>query len=99
MASHHAAGNALHANFDVDYVISYRFADTSMRLISHRLGNSTKVWVPGKDEAAAGFEKLVQALATVGLAIEVRNGDNCSVLVFVKVGSDKRLNNEIYRSR
>ena len=30
MASHHAAGNALHNNFDVDYVISYRFADTGI---------------------------------------------------------------------
>jgi len=32
------------------------------------------------------------------MAMEVRNGDNCSVLVFVKV-EGKRLNNEVYRSR
>ena len=31
--------------------------------------------------------------------MEVRNGDKCSVLVFVKIGSDKRLNDEVYRSR
>jgi len=31
--------------------------------------------------------------------MEVRNGGNCSVLVLLKVGSDQRLNNEVYRSR
>lgn len=27
MAAQHPTGNALHANFDVDYVISFRFTD------------------------------------------------------------------------
>ena len=35
----------------------------------------------------------------MGLATEVRNGDNQSLLVFVKVASDKHLNNAVYRSR
>ncbi|KAK4697776.1 anoctamin-10, partial [Lecanoromycetidae sp. Uapishka_2] len=73
--------NALHANFDVDYVITYRFHDTT------------------KEEASASFQNLVQALARVGLAVEVRNGENCSLLVFVKVATDERLNNAVYRSR
>lgn len=52
-----------------------------------------------KVEASSKFQDLVQALARVGLAIEVRNGENCSLLVFVKVASNERLNNAVYRSR
>ena len=55
--------------------------------------------VADKAEAKESFEKLLQALASVGLAIEIRNGDNCSLLVFVKVASDKRMNQAVYRSR
>ncbi len=50
-------------------------------------------------EARNGFTALMQSLARVGLATEVRNGDNCSLLVFIKVGSDKRFAHEVYRSR
>ncbi|CAF9940824.1 hypothetical protein IMSHALPRED_002181 [Imshaugia aleurites] len=78
MPPHHTT---LHDNFDVDYVIVYRFADTT------------------KAEASERFRDLVQALARVGLATEVRNGENCALLVFVKVASDARLNNAVYRSR
>ena len=35
----------------------------------------------------------------MGLATEVRNGDNCAVLIFVRVASEKHLNAEVYRSR
>jgi hypothetical protein len=52
-----------------------------------------------KAEAATAFQNLVQLLARVGLVTEVRNGENCSLLVFVKVASDERLNNAVYRSR
>ena len=34
----HPSGNALHANFDVDYVISYRFTDVGMFLTRIRSG-------------------------------------------------------------
>ncbi|KAF2085021.1 DUF590-domain-containing protein [Saccharata proteae CBS 121410] len=44
-----------------------------------------------KDAAIAKFEKLIQALASVGLATEVRNGENHSVLVFVRVASEEHL--------
>ncbi|PMD25730.1 plasma membrane stress response protein-like protein [Hyaloscypha hepaticicola] len=74
-------GNGLHTNFDVDYVIDYRFATTP------------------KPQAEAQFVKLIQALNDVGLSTEVRNGDNCAVLVFVKVASDRHLKAEVYRSR
>ena len=91
--------NALHANFDVDYVITYRFHDTRKYLNTFREFPLT-VWLPtDKTEASADFKKLVQALARIGLAIEVRNGENLALLVFVKVASDERLNNAVYRSR
>lgn len=50
-------------------------------------------------EAQDGFTSLMQALARVGLSIETRNGDNCSLIVFVKVGSQERFASEVYRSR
>lgn len=52
-----------------------------------------------KAKAAAQFEKLVKALANVGLATEVRNGEKQSLLVFVKVASEEHLFGEVYRSR
>lgn len=87
-----------HANFDVDYVIVYRFTDTSMLLVrvQTRLANPS---VSGKADAREGFARLLEALATVGLQIEVRNGDNCSLLVLVKVASDRVLNHHIHKSR
>lgn len=91
--------NTLHDNFDVDYVIIYRFADTSKSrnpMVRLRLTIPT---LTAKAEASRCFQDLVQALARVGLATEVRNGENCSLLVFVKVASDERLNNAVYRSR
>lgn len=50
-------------------------------------------------EAEAGFVQLVEALTRVGLASEVRSGDESSVLVFVKVASERYLSNQIYRER
>lgn len=52
-----------------------------------------------KAEATKQFEELVQALAKVGLATEVRTGESHSLLVFVKVASDEHLYGEVYRSR
>ncbi|KAF2165713.1 hypothetical protein M409DRAFT_67080 [Zasmidium cellare ATCC 36951] len=52
-----------------------------------------------KAKATASFEKLCHKLSSVGLATEVRNGEDSSVLVFVKVASDEHMHAEIYRSR
>ena len=52
-----------------------------------------------KTTASKNLHDLVQALAQVGLAIEVRNGENCALLVFVKVATEERLNHAVYRSR
>ncbi|KAL9604391.1 MAG: hypothetical protein Q9219_000579 [cf. Caloplaca sp. 3 TL-2023] len=76
-----APSNTLHSNLDVDFVLTYRFADTN------------------HVEARDGFTALMQALARAGLTTEVRNGENCSLLVFIKVGSQKRFTQEVYRSR
>ncbi|OCL05784.1 DUF590-domain-containing protein [Glonium stellatum] len=62
-------------------------------VISYRFATTDKA------VAAAEFEQLVQALASVGLATEVRNGDKHSVLLFVKVASEDYLFGEVYRSR
>ncbi|KAI3322206.1 DUF590-domain-containing protein [Xylariaceae sp. AK1471] len=52
-----------------------------------------------KAEAEAGFTQLIEALTKVGLASEVRHGDESSVLVFVKVASNQYLASQIYRER
>jgi anoctamin-10 len=38
-------------------------------------------------------------LASVGLSTEVRTGENCSLLIFVRIASEAHLNAEVYRSR
>lgn len=43
--------------------------------------------------------QLVEALASVGLATEVRRGDDSSLLVFVKIASEDLLKQQIYRYR
>ncbi|KAI9676656.1 MAG: hypothetical protein M1829_002973 [Trizodia sp. TS-e1964] len=52
-----------------------------------------------KSEAEAQFRKLVQALAEVGLDTEVRNGGNLSLLLFLRIASEKHLVAIAYRSR
>jgi anoctamin-10 len=52
-----------------------------------------------QEKAEAQFVQLIQALNDVGLITEVRNGDNCAVLIFVKAASEKHLHAEVYRSR
>ncbi|KAI1130547.1 DUF590-domain-containing protein [Nemania abortiva] len=52
-----------------------------------------------KAEAEAGFIQLIEALTKVGLASEVRHGDGSSLLVFVKVASNRYLASQIYRER
>ncbi|PVI04886.1 DUF590-domain-containing protein [Periconia macrospinosa] len=62
-------------------------------VISYRFAKTDKA------TAIAKFEKLVEALASVGLQTEVRNGDSHSVLLFLRVASDDHLFGEVYRSR
>ncbi|KAF1837039.1 DUF590-domain-containing protein [Decorospora gaudefroyi] len=52
-----------------------------------------------KAKAIAQFDKLCEALASVGLQTEVRDGGSHSILLFVRVASDEHLFGEVYRSR
>ncbi|TKA63927.1 hypothetical protein B0A55_10307, partial [Friedmanniomyces simplex] len=52
-----------------------------------------------KTKAENRFEELVHRLASVGLATEVRNGENHSLLIFCRVASEKHMFGEVYRSR
>ncbi|KAL9055434.1 MAG: hypothetical protein Q9162_003532 [Coniocarpon cinnabarinum] len=79
-----APEQARHSNMDVDYVVTYRFSDPEM---------------PDKEQAISQYDKLVQALAGVGLSTEVRNGENHSLLIFVRPESEQNLFAEVYRSR
>lgn len=54
--------------------------------------------ISDRSQAIEQLEKLLQALAQVGLQVEVRQGDESSLLVFVKA-SEKRLKQAVYRSR
>ncbi|KAA8575980.1 hypothetical protein EYC84_006143 [Monilinia fructicola] len=74
-------GNALNSNYEVDFVIDYRFATTN------------------KVQAEEQFVKLIEALNDVGLMTEVRHGDNCALLIFIKTASSRHLRSEVYRSR
>ncbi|KAK7734961.1 hypothetical protein SLS53_007738 [Cytospora paraplurivora] len=54
------------------------------------------------DEAAkaeASFVQLIEALASVGLATEVRRGDDTSLLIFLKIASEDLLKQQVYRYR
>jgi anoctamin-10 len=54
--------------------------------------------IADQSQAIGQLEKLLQSLAEVGLQAEVRQGDETSLLVFVKA-SEKRLKRAVYRSR
>ncbi|KAK3687654.1 calcium-activated chloride channel-domain-containing protein [Podospora appendiculata] len=73
----------LKSNYDVDFVVHY------------------KIPLPATEraEAEAAFIQLIQALADVGFATEVRNGGKSSLLVFTKIASNKLLTSQVYRYR
>ena len=52
-----------------------------------------------KRDAENELEKLLKALAGVGLTIEVRNGESQSLLILVRAPAGKRFYNTVYRSR
>lgn len=51
-----------------------------------------------QSQATEQLEKLLRALTEVGLQAEVRQGDESSLLVFVRA-TEKRLKRAVYRSR
>ena len=89
-------------NFDVDYVVSYRYLDTGIISLPQNLKSllGSRFFPPvDTDQAIKQFQKLVRALAEVGLQTEVRNGENHTLLVFVKALDEEVLANATYRSR
>ncbi|KAF8477055.1 calcium-activated chloride channel-domain-containing protein [Kalaharituber pfeilii] len=52
-----------------------------------------------KEKAERQFERLVTALDRVGLRVEARDGRDGSVLLFVRIKSQRRFMAEVYRSR
>ncbi|KAK7420858.1 hypothetical protein QQZ08_010187 [Neonectria magnoliae] len=50
-------------------------------------------------EAEAGFVQLIEALTSIGLATEVRHGDQDSLLILVKMASPDLLAQQVYRAR
>lgn len=52
-----------------------------------------------KQGSTVQFKHLIRSLAQVGLTTEVRNGDETSVLVFIKAGDEKIVDDVVYRSR
>lgn len=73
----------LNRNFGVDYVVDYHIPSDKAE----------------RAEAEATFVQLIKTLAGVGFATEVRHGGKSSLLVFLKIASDKLLDAQVYRNR
>ncbi|KAH7160867.1 calcium-activated chloride channel-domain-containing protein [Dactylonectria macrodidyma] len=58
-----------------------------------------KVPAAERAEAEAGFVQLIEALTAIGLATEVRHGDQESLLVLVKIASADLFAQQVYRAR
>ena len=98
MSRHHSHPET---NFDVDFVISYRYLGTGIFGLPSDLPYclSSQYSSTDKSEALNEFQKLIQSLAQVGLQTEVRNGENHTILIFVKAANDEALGTAVYRSR
>ncbi|PNY28767.1 Uncharacterized protein TCAP_01319 [Tolypocladium capitatum] len=86
-------------NFGVDYAICYKVPPEGAFSLESQSGRSRAHRPPERAEAEAGFVQLVEALTHVGLATEVRNGQETSLLVFVRVASRDLLAQQVYRAR
>lgn len=88
------------SNLDVDYVLVYRFSSegkSGLLPFASLLGTDS---VPSdKSKTISKFQDLIRALADVGLETEVRNGEDSTVLVFVKAADEKIFSDVVYRSR
>ena len=89
-------------NLGVDYVISFRFTSAGMlspHLPQFSFSSADLPRYTDQKRAEAQLERLVHSLDRVGLRVEVREGRNGSVLVFVRIKSQRKLMAEVYRSR
>ncbi|KAF3927605.1 Anoctamin-10 [Arthrobotrys entomopaga] len=76
------------ANLDVEYVISFRYANGGQPA---QTGDSS---TPEEQ-----LEKLLHTLDLAGLRTVVRDGGDGTLLIFTRIRSEKKLLGEIYRSR
>lgn len=60
--------------------------------------SSVETPFPDQPEAIEQLQKLLRTLAEVGLQTEVRQGDEASLLIFVRA-SKNQLKRAVYRSR
>ncbi|PKS09107.1 hypothetical protein jhhlp_003721 [Lomentospora prolificans] len=58
-----------------------------------------KIPKDARAEAEAGYVQLIEVLTSVGLASEVRPGGEASLLIFVKMASEKLLREQVFRAR
>ena len=82
---------------DVDYVISFSPKE-SRALIFFGYG-PTSDSLTANAKVQAELERLLKALTKVGLAVAVRNGENKSLLIFVRPADAGRFGNEIHKYR
>lgn len=98
-----SADHAVHHNNDVDYVIRYRFGGAGKIQQSQEMpGRKTGIWwiltTTDASEAGKQLELLLRTLSEVGLQTEVRQGDESTLLVFVRA-TKKSVKRGVYHSR
>jgi anoctamin-10 len=88
------------SNLDVDYVLVYRFSSEGkvVLLPFPHLHRADTVF-SDKSKAISKFQDLIRALADVGLETEVRNGEDSTLLVFIKAADENIFGDVVYRSR
>lgn len=94
-------GSALGYNLHVDYAIHYSFGDVGECAPPCDPGserNSAEALRPDQSQAIEQLEKLLRTLTEIGLQTEVRQGDETSLLIFVRA-STKQLKRAVHRSR
>ena len=88
------------SNLDVDYVLVYRFSSEGkpgLVPFPHMLRADTVR--SDKSKAISKFQDLIRALADVGLETEVRNGEDSTLLVFIRAADENIFGDVVYRSR
>jgi anoctamin-10 len=88
------------SHLDVDYVLVYRYSSEGvLRYLPSSFSFLKLSMGADKNKTIAQFQELIRALADVGLETEVRNGEDSSLLVFVKAADEKVFGDVVYRSR
>ena len=76
-------------NHDVEFIISFKHNGESNAY--NESGNVVT--------AETQFQNLLRALNKAGLRVETRDGGDGTILMFVRIRSEKKLLGEVYRSR